>query len=115
MQLRPDNGQLQVADQLGIMGTPACHTTPQAMSKETPTTQPPVAARRDTDAIDKVDIDADIKEVEGNLTYLEAVSAAPLNPWSKISIMFYFIFLVAALNATSSGFDGVSHFLREHY
>ncbi|ODN98264.1 sugar transporter [Cryptococcus wingfieldii CBS 7118] len=41
-----------------------------------------------------------------NATFYESVSAAPLDPWSKTSFKLYGILLVAALNATSSGFDG---------
>lgn len=50
---------------------------------------------------------AEIRELQGDANYIETVTAAPLNPWSKTSIQLYFILLVAALNATSSGFDGV--------
>ncbi|XWW99209.1 hypothetical protein V2A60_007218 [Cordyceps javanica] len=49
---------------------------------------------------------ADIREIQGNAHFYETVTAAPLNPWSKTSIQLYFILLVAALNATASGFDG---------
>lgn len=50
---------------------------------------------------------AQIREIQGNAGYYESITAAPLNPWSKTSIQLYFILLVAALNATASGFDGV--------
>lgn len=49
-----------------------------------------------------------IKEVQGDSHFYETVTAAPLSPWSKTSIQLYLILLVAALNATTSGFDGVS-------
>ncbi|OAA71679.1 hexose transport-related protein [Akanthomyces lecanii RCEF 1005] len=57
-------------------------------------------------SFDKKDNGADIREMQGNANFYETVSAAPLNPWSKTSIQLYFILLVAALNATASGFDG---------
>lgn len=50
---------------------------------------------------------ADIREVQGNANFHETVTGAPLNPWSRTSIQLYLILLVAALNATASGFDGV--------
>lgn len=59
------------------------------------------------DTIDKTAIGS-VTEVQGNTHYHETVTAAPMNPWSRTSIQLYFILLVAALNATSSGFDGVS-------
>lgn len=49
-----------------------------------------------------------IKEVQGDSHFYETVTAAPLNPWSRTSLQLYLILLVAALNATTSGFDGVS-------
>ncbi|WWD03393.1 hypothetical protein V865_001445 [Kwoniella europaea PYCC6329] len=49
---------------------------------------------------------ADIKDVQGDSNFYETVTAAPLNPWSKTSFQLYAILLVAALNATASGFDG---------
>lgn len=48
-----------------------------------------------------------IKEVQGDTHFYETVTAAPLSPWSKTSLQLYLILLVAALNATTSGFDGV--------
>jgi hypothetical protein len=51
---------------------------------------------------------ADIKEVQGDQHFYETVTTAPLNPLSKTSLQLYAILLVAALNATASGFDGVS-------
>ncbi|KAK0763265.1 hypothetical protein N5P37_004251 [Trichoderma harzianum] len=57
------------------------------------------------DHIDKSAI-GNVTEVQGNTHFHETVSAAPLNPWSWTSIQLYCILLVAALNATSSGFDG---------
>lgn len=47
-------------------------------------------------------------ELQGNSQFYETITAAPLDPWSKTSVQLYFILLVAALNATASGFDGVS-------
>ncbi|POR31422.1 Hexose transport-protein [Tolypocladium paradoxum] len=47
-----------------------------------------------------------ITEVQGDAHYYETVTAAPLDPWSKTSLQLYMILLVAALNATASGFDG---------
>lgn len=49
-----------------------------------------------------------VREVQGDAHFHETVTAAPLDPWSKASIQLYLILLVAALNATTSGFDGVS-------
>lgn len=48
-----------------------------------------------------------ITEVQGDAHFYETVSAAPLDPWSRTSLQLYMILLVAALNATASGFDGV--------
>lgn len=50
----------------------------------------------------------EITEVQGDSHFYETVTAAPLSPWSKTSVQLYLILLVAALNATTSGFDGVS-------
>lgn len=50
----------------------------------------------------------EVLEVQGNENFLHAVTAAPLNPWSKTSLQLYLILLTACLNATASGFDGVS-------
>lgn len=49
----------------------------------------------------------EITQIQGDAHFYETVSAAPLNPWSKTSLQLYMILLVAALNATASGFDGV--------
>lgn len=49
-----------------------------------------------------------ITEIQGDSHFYETITAAPLNPWSKTSLQLYSILLVAALNATASGFDGVS-------
>lgn len=46
-------------------------------------------------------------EVQGDSHFLETVTTAPLNPWSRTSLQLYAILLVASLNATASGFDGV--------
>ncbi len=48
-----------------------------------------------------------VTEVQGDSQFHESVTASPLDAWSKTSIQLYFILLVAALNATASGFDGV--------
>lgn len=48
-----------------------------------------------------------VLEVQGNTEFIQATTAAPLNPWSKTSLQLYFILLTACLNATASGFDGV--------
>ncbi|KAH9883970.1 putative hexose transport-related protein [Xylariomycetidae sp. FL2044] len=47
-----------------------------------------------------------ITEVQGDSHFYESVTAAPLNAWSRTSLQLYAILLVAALNATASGFDG---------
>lgn len=49
-----------------------------------------------------------ITEVQGDSNFYETVTAAPLSAWSRTSVQLYLILLVAALNATTSGFDGVS-------
>lgn len=51
--------------------------------------------------------DREITQIQGDAHFYETVTAAPLNPWSKTSLQLYMILLVAALNATASGFDGV--------
>lgn len=66
----------------------------------------PTVSAHDRESFDKQN--AQIREIQGNAHYYETVTAAPLNAWSKTSIQLYFILLVAALNATASGFDGVS-------
>ncbi|KAG5982680.1 hypothetical protein E4U55_001525, partial [Claviceps digitariae] len=48
----------------------------------------------------------EVKSIQGDAHFHETVSAAPLNPWSRTSFQLYTILLVAALNATASGFDG---------
>ena len=50
----------------------------------------------------------EVLQVQGNENFLHAVTAAPLNPWSNTSLQLYLILLTACLNATASGFDGVS-------
>lgn len=49
----------------------------------------------------------EITEIQGDAHFHETITAAPLNAWSKTSFKLYCILLVAALNATASGFDGV--------
>lgn len=61
----------------------------------------------DVDDITK-NVTAGVTEVQGDLNFYETVTAAPLNPFSRTSLQLYMILLVAALNATASGFDGVS-------
>ena len=48
-----------------------------------------------------------VTEIQGDSNFYETVTAAPLDPWSKTSLQLYAILLVASLNATASGFDGV--------
>lgn len=50
----------------------------------------------------------EITQVQGDSHFHETTKAAPLDPWSRASVQLYLILLVAALNATASGFDGVS-------
>ncbi|KAI1500045.1 putative hexose transport-related protein [Biscogniauxia marginata] len=45
-------------------------------------------------------------EVQGSSHFHEAITASPLDALSKTSFQLYAILLVAALNATASGFDG---------
>ncbi|KAI1635554.1 putative hexose transport-related protein [Biscogniauxia mediterranea] len=45
-------------------------------------------------------------EVQGNSRFYEAITSDPLDALSKTSFQLYAILLVAALNATASGFDG---------
>ncbi|KAK4498567.1 hypothetical protein PRZ48_011225 [Zasmidium cellare] len=47
-----------------------------------------------------------VLEVQGNTEFIQATTAAPLNPWSRTSLQLYLILLTACLNATASGFDG---------
>lgn len=58
------------------------------------------------DAFDKSAL-GNVTEVQGNTHFHETVTAAPLDPWSKTSIQLYLILMVAAFNATASGFDSV--------
>jgi hypothetical protein len=67
----------------------------------------PVPVARTESIADAKLADGEVTEIQGDSNFLETVTAAPLNPWSKTSIQLYFILLVAALNATASGFDGV--------
>ncbi|KAG5938540.1 hypothetical protein E4U53_007988 [Claviceps sorghi] len=55
--------------------------------------------------IDKADR-GELTAIQGDARFHETVTAAPLNPWSRTSLQLYAILLVAALNATASGFDG---------
>ncbi|KAJ9144181.1 Hexose transport-related protein [Pleurostoma richardsiae] len=66
----------------------------------------PVPVARTESIADAKLADGEVTEIQGDSNFLETVTAAPLNPWSKTSIQLYFILLVAALNATASGFDG---------
>ncbi|EQL02224.1 hexose transport- protein [Ophiocordyceps sinensis CO18] len=47
-----------------------------------------------------------VTQVQRDARVFESDSAARLDPWSKTSLQLYMILLVAALNATASGFDG---------
>ncbi|KAJ4417684.1 hypothetical protein N0V82_006045 [Gnomoniopsis sp. IMI 355080] len=58
------------------------------------------------DDLDDLKPITDLREVQGDAHFHETVTAAPLDPWSRASIQLYLILLVAALNATTSGFDG---------
>lgn len=60
------------------------------------------------DDLDDLKPISDVREVQGDARFYETVTAAPLDPRSRASIQLYLILLVAALNATTSGFDGVS-------
>lgn len=53
-------------------------------------------------------VGTEITTIQGDSQFHETISAAPLDAWSRASIQLYLILLVAALNATASGFDGVS-------
>jgi hypothetical protein len=51
---------------------------------------------------------AETQDVQGDAAFYDSVTAAPINPRSKTAFQLYLILLIAALNATASGFDGVS-------
>lgn len=71
---------------------------------ETKTGGPPI----DADAVlEPVKPQGKVTEIQGDSHFYETVTAAPLNPWSRTSLQLYAILLVASLNATASGFDGV--------
>lgn len=74
---------------------------------EVPSPSRAVHQREDVDDATKT-VAAEVTEVQGDLHFHETVTAAPLDPWSRTSLQLYSILLVAALNATASGFDGVS-------
>ncbi|KAE8537664.1 hypothetical protein D1P53_005720 [Cryptococcus gattii VGV] len=59
-------------------------------------------------SIDKKEVHVGLEttQKQGEATFYETISASPLNPWSRTSFQLYGILLVAALNATASGFDG---------
>jgi hypothetical protein len=67
-----------------------------------------VASSDRGDDRDKIGSIGEVLQVQGNEDFLHAVTAAPLSPWSKTSLQLYLILLTACLNATASGFDGVS-------
>ena len=68
-----------------------------------------IKASRPTDTgFDLEKTEGKAKEVQGDSHFHETVTAAPLDPWSRTSLQLYAILLVASLNATASGFDGVS-------
>lgn len=60
------------------------------------------------DDLDDIKPINDVRKMQGDVHFHETVTAAPLDPWSRASLQLYLILLVAALNATTSGFDGVS-------
>ena len=60
----------------------------------------------DDPAFDKLRDTGRVTEVQGDAQFYETVTAAPLSAWSKTSLQLFAILLVAALNATASGFDG---------
>ena len=62
---------------------------------------------RDCDTIMDRRDHGELTAIQGHARFYEAATAAPLSPWSKTSLQLYMILLVAALNATASGFDGV--------
>ncbi|CAJ2504594.1 Uu.00g119880.m01.CDS01 [Anthostomella pinea] len=51
-------------------------------------------------------VKGEMTEVQGDSHFHETVTAAPLDAFSRTSLQLYAILLVAALNATASGFDG---------
>ena len=62
----------------------------------------------DADAnLEPVKAQGEVTEIQGDSNFYETVTAAPLDPWSRTSLQLYAILLVASLNATASGFDGV--------
>ena len=68
-----------------------------------------ITASRPADAdFDLEKTEGKATEVQGDSHFHETVTAAPLDPWSRTSLQLYAILLVASLNATASGFDGVS-------
>ncbi|POS73460.1 hypothetical protein DHEL01_v208144 [Diaporthe helianthi] len=78
-----------------------------AAAKEGGGIETALASSPQQDDIDEIKPGAgEIKEVQGDSKFYETVTASPLDPWSKASLQLYLILLVAALNATSSGFDG---------
>ncbi len=76
--------------------------------------EPRVSDAADGDNIEALKPQGKVTEVQGDYHFYETVTASPLDPWSKTSIQLYMILLVAALNATASGFDGVSCTLSWH-
>ena len=78
-------------------------TDPQEPVEPMPVTR---AETENDDGLNKVAA-GKITEVQGDSHFYETITAAPLNAWSKTSLQLYAILLVAALNATASGFDGV--------
>jgi hypothetical protein len=53
-----------------------------------------------------ISIDA-LKDIDEEVQYAIATHQSLLNPWSKQSLILYFILLVAFFNATSSGSHGL--------
>lgn len=48
------------------------------------------------------------RDIQGDAAFHKAINEAPLDPWSKTAFKLYGVLFIAALNATASGFDGVS-------
>lgn len=81
------------------------------MADPKPTEETPARPTRQTEHRDdlsdaKYAQEATITQVQGHVRFHNTVGAVPLDPWSGASIQLYLILLVAALNATTSGFDG---------
>ncbi len=93
---RPHRAQFDPSVPAAIMSQPVDKTNPEVDH----------ASVANESTIDKQH--GEIREIQGDAHFHETITAAPLNAWSKTSFQLYCILLVAALNATASGFDGVS-------